>query len=246
VIDKWIEVLSRSFKQTLFSRQTGMSPGEPHSLRKVRQYFKLFNVCTTWTHNPVQVFPNNSYLYLLTVRSSRWSSPIEKAPTGLRRGVVRNSANQLLAVRVAPRWANSFVRRRPELDTHFQRKYDYQRAQCEDPAIIRGWFTLVRNTIAKYGIHDADIYNFDETGFMMGVISAAMVVSSSDGRVKAKKVQPGNREWVTVVQGVNSQGRAFHRLSLLRVKITLHLGTKTAVFHLAESLKLVGQRMREV
>jgi hypothetical protein len=72
--------------------------------------------------------------------------------------------------------------------------------------IIHGWFELVQSTVTKYGIHDADIYNFDETGFMMGVISSAMVVTSSDGRAKAKKVQPGNREWVTVIQGVNSQG----------------------------------------
>jgi hypothetical protein len=62
----------------------------------------------------------------------------------------------------------------------------------------------VHNTITKYGICDVDIYNFDETGFMMGVISTAMVVTSSDGRAKAKKVQPGNREWVTVIQGVSS------------------------------------------
>jgi hypothetical protein len=95
-----------------------------------------------------------------------------------------------------------------ELRTRFQRKYDYQRAKCEDPEVICGWFELVQNTIIKYGINDADIYNFDETGFMMGVISTAMVVTSSDGRAKAKKVQPGNREWVTVIQGVSSQGWA--------------------------------------
>jgi hypothetical protein len=66
----------------------------------------------------------------------------------------------------------------------------------------------VKNTIAKYSICEADIYNFDETGFMMGVISTGMVVTSSDGRAKAKKIQPGNREWVTVVQAVNSVGYA--------------------------------------
>jgi hypothetical protein len=38
----------------------------------------------------------------------------------------------------------------------------------------------------------------------MGVILSAMVVTSSDGWAKAKKVQPGNQEWVTVIQGVNS------------------------------------------
>ena len=46
----------------------------------------------------------------------------------------------------------------------------------------------------KYGIVDADIYNFDETGFMIGIISIVIVVTSSEraGRVKAK--QPSNRE----------------------------------------------------
>ena len=46
----------------------------------------------------------------------------------------------------------------------------------------------------KYGIHDVDIYNFNETRFMMGVILSAMVVTSLDGQAKAKKVQPSNRE----------------------------------------------------
>ena len=64
----------------------------------------------------------------------------------------------------------------------------------------------MRNTVAKYGIADADIYNFDETGFMMGQITASMVVTSSDRRGKPKLAQPGNREWVTVIQGVCSDG----------------------------------------
>ena len=99
---------------------------------------------------------------------------------------VEDMANRLLAERDAGRvgvnWASTFVKRHPEVNTRFNRKYDYQRAQCEDPEIIRGWFALVRNKIAKYGIQEADIYNFDETGFMMGVISTAMVVTSSERR----------------------------------------------------------------
>jgi hypothetical protein len=76
---------------------------------------------------------------------------------------------------------------------------------CEDPKLIQGWFDFVRNTIAKYGIADADIYNFDETGFMMDQIIALMVIISSNKRGKLKLAQPGNREWATVIQGVNSQ-----------------------------------------
>ena len=76
----------------------------------------------------------------------------------------------------------------------FNRKYDYQRAKYEDLKLISEWFALVRNTIAKYGIVDADIYNFDETGFMIGVILTAMVVTSSERSGRAKAIQPSNRE----------------------------------------------------
>ena len=125
---------------------------------------------------------------------------------------VEDMANRLLADRdaspVGPRWASNFVKRHKELYTRFTRRYDYQRALCEDQNVIRGWFQLLRDTVAKYGIQDEDMYNFDETGFMMGMISTTMVVTSSERRGRPKLAQPGNREWVTVIQGINSQGWA--------------------------------------
>jgi hypothetical protein len=63
----------------------------------------------------------------------------------------------------------------------------------------------VRNIIAKYGIINADIYNFNETGFIMDQIIALMVVTSFNKKGKPKLAQPGNRKWATVIQGVNSQ-----------------------------------------
>ncbi|KAL9565161.1 hypothetical protein ACKAV7_010806 [Fusarium commune] len=125
---------------------------------------------------------------------------------------VEEMANRLLADRdaspVGKRWAINFVKRQPDLKTRFQRRYDYQRARCEDPTIIRNWFRLVQNTIAKYGIRSDDIYNFDETGFMMGMIGSGIVITGAERRGKPKSVQPGNREWVTVIQAINAEGRA--------------------------------------
>jgi hypothetical protein len=125
---------------------------------------------------------------------------------------VEDMANRLLADRDAPpvgsRWASYFVKRHKELTTRFTRRYDYQRALCEDPELIQSWFKLVRNTVAKYGIQDEDFHNFDETGFMMGIISTTMVVTSSERRGKPTLAQPGNREWVSVIQDINSRGQA--------------------------------------
>ncbi|KFY92311.1 hypothetical protein V500_04219 [Pseudogymnoascus sp. VKM F-4518 (FW-2643)] len=114
---------------------------------------------------------------------------------------VREMADRLCtdrdASRVGPRWAENFVKRHPELTTRFRRRIDYQRAQCEDPDVVNAWFRLVRNMIAKYGIQEADIYNFDETGFLMGMLSSAKVVTSSERRSRPRTKQPGNREFVT-------------------------------------------------
>jgi hypothetical protein len=141
-------------------------------------------------------------------------------------------ANQLLRVRDAPPSASSgrrFVKRQPQLQTRYTRRYGYQRAKCEDPKIISEWFALVWNVKAKYGIVDDDIYNFDKTGFMMGIIFTGMVVTTSDGLSKAKLAQPGNRKWATLIQGVNALSLAIPPFIILAAQyITSPTGTPSA------------------
>jgi hypothetical protein len=138
---------------------------------------------------------------------------------------VEEMANQLLRVRDAPpvgkNWATKFIKRQPELCTRWSRRYDYQRAKCEDPKLIKNWFTLIQSMKAKYGILDDDLYNFDETGFMMGIIFPGMVVTTSEGRTKAKLTQPGNREWSTVIQGISATGWAIPPFIILAAQYHL-------------------------
>ena len=96
--------------------------------------------------------------------------------------------------RVGKLWAYRFVQRQPALKTRFNRVYDFQRALYEDPELIGAWFRLVENIRAKYGVLDYDFYNFDETGFIIGIICPTIVVTRIDRRGRGKVVQPGNRE----------------------------------------------------
>jgi hypothetical protein len=75
----------------------------------------------------------------------------------------------------------------------FNRAKDRQRILQEDPEVISAWFTLIQETIAKYGVADSDIHNFDETGFQMGVIGSMKVVTGSERRTRPNLIQPGNR-----------------------------------------------------
>lgn len=123
---------------------------------------------------------------------------------------VRAMADYILASRGARRvgklWSNRFIKRREELRTRFSRAYDFQRALCEDPQLVSEWFGLFSNMRAKYGIQDCDLYNFDETGFMMGMVCSSMVVTRADRHGKGKAIQPGNREWATAITCVSGDG----------------------------------------
>lgn len=92
------------------------------------------------------------------------------------KAILRDMANKLLAERdadtVGINWPDRFIARQKDLKTCYTRAYDRQRALCEDAALIKPWFELVRSIKEKYGILDEDTYNFDKTGFMMGVITS--------------------------------------------------------------------------
>lgn len=103
-------------------------------------------------------------------------------------------------------WATSFIKRTPALEVKLGRTYECQRRLCEDPAIIGPWFELVKNTISKYGILPEDTYNFDESGFQIGQISASKVVTATDRPGKPKQTKPTNTEWVTLIQGACADG----------------------------------------
>jgi hypothetical protein len=123
---------------------------------------------------------------------------------------IREMANQLLAARhggqVGEKWARNLVKRKPEIKPQVTRQRDHQRVLCSNLTIISPWFNLVRNVKAKYGILDKDTYNFDETGFQMGVGGSVKVVTVSERRLRPLQVQPGDCEWATLIAAINAMG----------------------------------------
>ena len=131
------------------------------------------------------------------------------------RAIVEAMANTMLNTKqpsspqtVGKNWVTKFVKRHLELSSVYNRKFDNQRAQCEDPKLISLWFKLVGDIIAKYGVTEEDIFNFDETGFQMGVISTSKVITTSDRKGRPRTRQPGNRKWVIAIEVVNAKGWA--------------------------------------
>lgn len=144
---------------------------------------------------------------------------------GATRTMVQEMANDLRAARgkgpVGKCWVDRFTKRTDNIKLRRSRPYDRQRALNEDARVIMPWFKLVEDTKAKYGILDEDTHNFDETGFMMGVITAQMVFTGTEKRSNPKKIQPGNRQWVTIIQGICAAGWAIPPFIIFSGKVLI-------------------------
>ena len=146
---------------------------------------------------------------------SRWILNMCQRGLPLQISSVRHLAQLLLSARlkfpekatIDELWVNQFIQRHPELQSKYTRQYDYQRAKCEDPELMKSWFNRVQETIQRYGILEQDIYNMDKTDFQMGVASTAKVICSSEtSDSHAKSIQPGNHEWITIIIAINASG----------------------------------------
>jgi hypothetical protein len=115
-------------------------------------------------------------------------------------------------------WAYSFIKRRPELRARYNRRITYQRAKQEDPKVIKQWFKTVHGAIQEHGIHEDDIWNFDETGFAMGLCTTSKVITAVDRSERPRTVIQGNREWVTIIECVSSKGVSIPPVVILKGK----------------------------
>jgi hypothetical protein len=144
---------------------------------------------------------------------------------------VEDMANHLVRLKgerhVGKHWVERFIKRRTELKTRFNRVYDFERALNEDPALISKWFELFKSTKDEYGIVDEDVWNFDETGFMMGIIHPHMVVTKAERIGRAKSVQPGNRDWATAIIAISAEGEVIPPYILLKGVIAYASWTTT-------------------
>jgi hypothetical protein len=163
----------------------------------------------------------------------QWILSLDRRGFSPNLAMVADMANLLLAQRNPPvvgnlavvgkHWVTNFVKRHKTLKSKLSRCLDYERALCNNPVLINKWFQRVEATIQEYGIATEDIYNFDETGFQMGAAATCKVVTSARTRGRPSVTQPGDTEWVTIVECINALGWTLPPMVILAGKV--HIST---------------------
>jgi hypothetical protein len=196
----------------------GIKKGQIKSLRAAAKLYEIpFSTLqerAAGVSSRVDIYHHRQKLTQLEEDSlTEWIISMDSRGAAPRISTVREMANILLAARgetppttVGKNWPSAFIQRHDEIRTRFSRRYDYQRALNEDPRSIRAWFESVKCVVEENGILAEDIYNFNETGFAMGLISSQKVVTRAEYYGRRSILQPGNREWVTAIEAICADG----------------------------------------
>ena len=155
----------------------------------------------------------------------QWILAMNKHGLPSQHSTVQSMANLLLEKQgdensktIGKNWISSFIKRHEELKSKFVQKFNYKHSLCEDCLIIQSWFQLIQEIIEEYGILLEDTYNMDEIGFAQGMISTCMVITNSERKDRPKLLQPGNREWTTVINEINVSGWALAPMIIFKEK----------------------------
>jgi hypothetical protein len=119
---------------------------------------------------------------------------------------------------VSKRWPYRFLKRLgKEYELIKQKPIDPKRFQAEDFAAVANWFDTFELAIKNYKITPSNLYNFDETGFMIGQGKEQAVIT----RFKEKSrtlPSASNRESVTIIECINANGSVIPPMVILAGK----------------------------
>jgi len=99
-------------------------------------------------------------------------------------------------------WVYNFIKHHPALCTQYNQHISYQHAKQEDPNVIRQWFETIQEAIQEHDIHKNDIWNFNKTGFAIGLCSTSKIITAVECSKRPQRVIQGNCKWITIIECV--------------------------------------------
>lgn len=76
----------------------------------------------------------------------------------------------------------------------------------------------MHEAIQEHGIHEDDIWNFDETSFAVRLYTTLKVITAVDCSERPHTTIQGNHEWVTIIKCANSRGISIPPMIILKGK----------------------------
>ena len=115
------------------------------------------------------------------------------------------------------KWISTFIKRNPRISSVIGRKIEKARAEAATHDQIKMFMEQFEATGKRINVLTEDIYNMDETGLALGVMTNCQVLASSSKK-RAYVKSPETREWVSVIECVSAAGRKLRCVAIFKGK----------------------------
>ena len=128
------------------------------------------------------------------------------------RSMIRRFASQIAKKELGVHWVDRYIERHQiDLISRWATGIDRARHQADSISKYTLYFSLLHEKISQYDIEPCNIYNMDEKGCMLGILTRSKRVFSrrlyEEGKIKAH-IQDGNREWIMLLACICADGSA--------------------------------------
>jgi len=129
--------------------------------------------------------------------------------------LVRKRATTSNLITIGQHWITCFLNQHPEISAWFASRIDHQREVGGKPEGIKSFFDRLSEVRSRYRIQAEDIWDADEKGFALEVAKGGKVLCNSKRR-NPRIRHPGNREWVTLMEGISAIRRGISPLYIYK------------------------------
>lgn len=119
---------------------------------------------------------------------------------------------------VRAHWTARFLQRHPQYVIQKQKPLVTERKNAYKPETFQTHFEDYCNVKVEKGVQDEDTYNFDETGFSVGVGKDQWVITKDDTNARLYMEDPNNREYITSVECVGGRRDVISNMLILSEK----------------------------
>jgi len=101
-----------------------------------------------------------------------------------------------------------------------QKPIELERKIAHDPVLLRDWFSRFYALREEFGVAKEDIWNYDETGFRIGVGRTQWIITASTSK-RSYLATDGTRTLITSVEAVSAGGAVIEEMLILPAKVHL-------------------------
>ncbi len=138
--------------------------------------------------------------------------------------ILRNAHDdpESLPPTVSSNWPTRFLDRREEYRIRISKPLAFDRSFAHDPEVIQEWYNGFRRTLAEFGVNWKDIWNFDETGFSIGIGGEQRIVTRKKNRsTRLYHPDPEVRQHISSCESIRTTGEILPPMIILEGSVFL-------------------------